>query len=157
MTQTSSQGAKPIVLAYSGGLDTSFLVPWVAEPSDTALRGNVRVDEPAHGDSEREDWLRYVRWARPVTSDPEACTPEGVQHLLGNVDEYTETVMIDLTGGEAVPRLWDRLTYGGAWNAAREGWTLARTNYVGIGPMYEIHTRGFRCAKDAETQNKESK
>src|ERR1700727_34811 len=24
-------GSKPIVLAYSGGLDTSFLVPWVAE------------------------------------------------------------------------------------------------------------------------------
>jgi argininosuccinate synthase len=31
MSQTSSSGAKPIVLAYSGGLDTSFLVPWVAE------------------------------------------------------------------------------------------------------------------------------
>jgi argininosuccinate synthase len=31
MTQTSPSGAKPIVLAYSGGLDTSFLVPWVAE------------------------------------------------------------------------------------------------------------------------------
>ena len=27
----SNQGTKPIVLAYSGGLDTSFLVPWVAE------------------------------------------------------------------------------------------------------------------------------
>jgi len=27
----ASQGAKPIVLAYSGGLDTSFLVPWIAE------------------------------------------------------------------------------------------------------------------------------
>src|SRR5690242_8249937 len=27
----ASSGAKPIVLAYSGGLDTSFLVPWVAE------------------------------------------------------------------------------------------------------------------------------
>ncbi len=26
-----SSGAEPIVLAYSGGLDTSFLVPWVAE------------------------------------------------------------------------------------------------------------------------------
>ncbi len=26
-----SPGAQPIVLAYSGGLDTSFLVPWVAE------------------------------------------------------------------------------------------------------------------------------
>src|SRR5215468_10690978 len=27
----SNTGEKPIVLAYSGGLDTSFLVPWVAE------------------------------------------------------------------------------------------------------------------------------
>jgi argininosuccinate synthase len=31
MSQTVNPGAKPIVLAYSGGLDTSFLVPWVAE------------------------------------------------------------------------------------------------------------------------------
>ena len=31
MNQKSAAGAKPIVLAYSGGLDTSFLVPWVAE------------------------------------------------------------------------------------------------------------------------------
>src|SRR5688572_29275763 len=31
MTSTSTKGHKPIVLAYSGGLDTSFLVPWVAE------------------------------------------------------------------------------------------------------------------------------
>jgi argininosuccinate synthase len=35
MTRSSQTGAKPlvkpIVLAYSGGLDTSFLVPWVAE------------------------------------------------------------------------------------------------------------------------------
>ena len=31
MTQTSSPGSRPIVLAYSGGLDTSFLVPWIAE------------------------------------------------------------------------------------------------------------------------------
>lgn len=28
---SDKSGAKPIVLAYSGGLDTSFLVPWVAE------------------------------------------------------------------------------------------------------------------------------
>ncbi|MDR2214914.1 MAG: argininosuccinate synthase [Nevskiaceae bacterium] len=31
MSQTVNTGVKPIVLAYSGGLDTSFLVPWVAE------------------------------------------------------------------------------------------------------------------------------
>jgi argininosuccinate synthase len=31
MTIAATAGAKPIVLAYSGGLDTSFLVPWLAE------------------------------------------------------------------------------------------------------------------------------
>jgi argininosuccinate synthase len=31
MSNPTESGAKPIVLAYSGGLDTSFLVPWVAE------------------------------------------------------------------------------------------------------------------------------
>jgi argininosuccinate synthase len=32
MSHTAANaGSKPIVLAYSGGLDTSFLVPWVAE------------------------------------------------------------------------------------------------------------------------------
>ena len=31
MTTAAITGAKPIVLAYSGGLDTSFLVPWIAE------------------------------------------------------------------------------------------------------------------------------
>jgi len=31
MTHAAAAGARPIVLAYSGGLDTSFLVPWVAE------------------------------------------------------------------------------------------------------------------------------
>jgi argininosuccinate synthase len=30
-TTASRPGATPIVLAYSGGLDTSFLVPWIAE------------------------------------------------------------------------------------------------------------------------------
>ena len=27
----SSTGARPILLAFSGGLDTSFCVPWLAE------------------------------------------------------------------------------------------------------------------------------
>src|SRR5580692_8481595 len=31
MSANTPAGARPIVLAYSGGLDTSFLVPWIAE------------------------------------------------------------------------------------------------------------------------------
>ena len=31
MSDTAARTGTPIVLAYSGGLDTSFLVPWIAE------------------------------------------------------------------------------------------------------------------------------
>jgi len=31
MTPAASSGAKPILLAFSGGLDTSFCVPWLKE------------------------------------------------------------------------------------------------------------------------------
>jgi argininosuccinate synthase len=31
MTETAQRNRTPIVLAYSGGLDTSFLVPWIAQ------------------------------------------------------------------------------------------------------------------------------
>src|ERR1700755_279319 len=44
-------GSKPIVLAYSGGLDTSFLVPWVAEnygrPIITVTVDTGGIDEQA--------------------------------------------------------------------------------------------------------------
>jgi argininosuccinate synthase len=36
MTQTPA-GSKPILLAFSGGLDTSFLVPWLAETHDRPI------------------------------------------------------------------------------------------------------------------------
>jgi argininosuccinate synthase len=55
MKQTSQTGSKPtatpIVLAYSGGLDTSFLVPWVAEnyrrPIITVTVDTGGIDAPA--------------------------------------------------------------------------------------------------------------
>src|SRR3569833_2841508 len=47
----SNTGNKPIVLAYSGGLDTSFLVPWVAEnygrPIITVTVDTGGIDEQA--------------------------------------------------------------------------------------------------------------
>lgn len=126
------------------------LVPWIAGASDEPLRGNVFVDLDVQGESEADNWAMYTRHASEVTSHPDARTPEGVYHMYGNVDEYTETVMLDVWGDELVPRTWDRLCYGGAWNAVRTGWSVARTNYVGIGPLYEIHVRGFRCARSLE-------
>jgi hypothetical protein len=40
MTSTSRQGAEPILLAFSGGLDTSFCVPWL---KDTYQRPVITV------------------------------------------------------------------------------------------------------------------
>src|SRR5580692_606563 len=52
MSNTAANaGSKPIVLAYSGGLDTSFLVPWVAEnygrPVITVTVDTGGIDEAA--------------------------------------------------------------------------------------------------------------
>ena len=40
MTTTPKQGAEPILLAFSGGLDTSFCVPWL---KDTYQRPVITV------------------------------------------------------------------------------------------------------------------
>ena len=40
MSTTSGQGAEPILLAFSGGLDTSFCVPWL---KDTYQRPVITV------------------------------------------------------------------------------------------------------------------
>jgi argininosuccinate synthase len=40
MTSTSTQGAEPILLAFSGGLDTSFCIPWL---KDTYQRPVITV------------------------------------------------------------------------------------------------------------------
>ena len=40
MTSTPRQGAEPILLAFSGGLDTSFCVPWL---KDTYQRPVITV------------------------------------------------------------------------------------------------------------------
>src|SRR5580693_7337088 len=51
MPHTSAHAGSPIVLAYSGGLDTSFLVPWIAEnqgrPVITVTVDTGGIDEAA--------------------------------------------------------------------------------------------------------------
>jgi argininosuccinate synthase len=57
MATAASDGAKPIVLAYSGGLDTSFLVPWVGthygRPVITVTVNTGGIDDEAARTLER--------------------------------------------------------------------------------------------------------
>jgi argininosuccinate synthase len=51
MAETANRGAEPILLAFSGGLDTSFLVPWLKEtygrPVITVTVGTGGIDAAA--------------------------------------------------------------------------------------------------------------
>jgi len=53
MSQVSSKGGEPILLAFSGGLDTSFLVPWLKEnygrPVITVTINTGGIDSEAAG------------------------------------------------------------------------------------------------------------
>ena len=57
---TTAAGAQPILLAFSGGLDTSFCVPWIAEtygstaeaPIERGDQGRFEIREPLA----LEDW-----------------------------------------------------------------------------------------------------
>ena len=65
----SRPGATPIVLAYSGGLDTSFLVPWIAEnqgrPVITVTVDTGGIDAAAARTLAR---ARRARWAPSSTT-----------------------------------------------------------------------------------------
>src|SRR6202000_2915731 len=52
MTSTAEPGAEPILLAFSGGLDTSFCVPWLKE---TYQRPEIPVTVVTGGD---DPWAR---------------------------------------------------------------------------------------------------
>lgn len=71
----------PIVLAYSGGLDTSFLVPWLAEhehrPVITLTVDTGGIDAAASATlAERSSALapwRTGRWTRAPTISSRCC------------------------------------------------------------------------------------
>jgi formylglycine-generating enzyme required for sulfatase activity len=109
--------------------------------------GNVACSKERIGPDERSTWDLYRRCAVSVRSMPEACTPEGLYHMFGNVAEFTESMAISDAGGFVAPRTWDRFVYGGAWNAYLWKQTLATAGWFGIGPQFDAIYNGFRCAR----------
>jgi argininosuccinate synthase len=76
-TPATDSGVTPIVLAYSGGLDTSFLVPWIAAAEQrpvitvTVDTGGIDAAAPsARAPSERS---LTTRWTRARTTSSRCC------------------------------------------------------------------------------------
>jgi serine/threonine protein kinase/formylglycine-generating enzyme required for sulfatase activity len=113
-------------------------------------RGNVLV---AHGPTggERGCWQLYLDHAAPVRSHSAARTPEGLYHMFGNVLEFTESMMVEGTGDSPpMPRPFDRIAFGGAWDAISFGQSMWTPEYWGIGDLHNLYRLGFRCAKSVD-------
>jgi formylglycine-generating enzyme required for sulfatase activity len=133
----------------AGGLEGRS-VPYVGAAPGERERGNVHG--PAIDARDREgDWRIYLDAAAPVRSHPEACSPEGVYHLYGNVHELTESLALTLdgTGDRLVPRQWDRFACGHAWDAVVKRREMFTPIYHGTGESYSRVYLGFRCARSA--------
>lgn len=134
---------------YAARGHTGRLHPSSSTPLGAAWKGNIHWPT-RKGAGEPGDWLRYLECAAPVDSMPDACTPEGVFHMLGNVMEITESIAVTNAGGPLHARTTDRVFYGGAWDAVAAKYTLGTYMYDGIGPDYNNHYYGFRCARSLD-------
>lgn len=115
--------------------------------SNEPLRGNVTAPRGS-AFSEPGRLRAYLEHARPVDSNPEARSPEGIYHLYGNVDEWTESLRVDLNDPTS-PMSYDfeRFVFGGWWESAVLQWQTRQAAFRGIAPTEASWYTGFRCAK----------
>lgn len=135
-------------LRAARGLENRPL-PYSSDPL-APPRGNVSAP-PASMAGELGAWQAYLQRAAPVDSHPEARTPEGAYHMFGNVQEFTESMMVHAgePQGSARPNPLERITFGGAWDAWNVRQAMHAPEYWGIGPDHNPTHLGFRCAKSA--------
>jgi formylglycine-generating enzyme required for sulfatase activity len=132
---------------------------WAAR-GDEGRRYPWATSEPGSwkGNTQREltvvrsgaELANYLASAVSVTSDADARTPNGLYHMLGNVSEWTESVLMAWSGAQFVPRDGSRIVVGQAWDAANKVGiqsTLAWFAHYGTEAAYANYRTGFRCAK----------
>jgi serine/threonine protein kinase/formylglycine-generating enzyme required for sulfatase activity len=120
--------------------------PWSSAEEDwRGANGGARY---ASGTQEEMAAL-FLANTMPVDSAPDARTPEGLHHMLGNVTEWTESAWADVLSTPPRPQLARRILCGGFWDNESRGRTLPDFEHWDIGPLGRHWTRGFRCARDA--------
>ncbi len=132
----------------SGG-PGAWVTPYSPDPGAAPLGNVSRPIEPVVGELAR--WQKYLRFAVPVRSSPEACTPEGLFHMWGNVYERTESMTLAALGPDRalVPQQYERLLYGGGWDAVAQQVPMYAHNSEWLASDFINDRSGFRCAKSA--------
>jgi formylglycine-generating enzyme required for sulfatase activity len=129
---------------------------WVVAACGTGLRrfpyagsdyrGAVRGTKLTGG-TMLEQFAGYADGTTAVAANPQACTPEGVFEMLGNVEEWTESIGVDHTGARLFADMSCREVAGSYWAAAAEHDVLPTTTFGRSGPTNTSMRRGFRCAR----------
>ncbi len=122
--------------------------PWGGP--ETEYRGVTR--KPLREPPADDDFFRvYLESAEAVDTHPDAATPDGIFHLMGNVSEWTgSTGFAQAEDGSIWPRVDDIIVVGGCWHMqeARNG-KLYQIGMFGAEKSFRSPTRGFRCARSA--------
>jgi len=118
--------------------------PYSADP-DAPPRGNVLRPLETANDTEGR-WALYLANIAPADSSPDAASPEGLLHMYGNVQEYTESAAIEpMPGRERIYRTYDRFLFGGYWSSRELGTGMRSPAFYGLDDYTWF--QGFRCAK----------
>lgn len=124
----------------------------VLRPSDvdgSDALANVGGEPKQNWSIARGEYDLYLRSVLPVRDERYRQAPEGLFHAYGNVSEHTETALVEVLDGMVHASPWKRVHLGGAWDAEREGLTLATHGWWGVGDAYATAFIGVRSAKSA--------
>jgi len=122
-------------------------VPWWDAGDPKALRANTENFERERGDEVAGRIAMFLRSAEPVDSRPEAATPTGLLHTLGNVAELTESLVPPDGGGGAFGPEYQHMFYGGSWSQGLTGFSLPVYGLAAVKSRLAGIHRGFRCVK----------
>lgn len=97
--------------------------------------GNAPAKDISRQETEYFDFKTYRMFARPVASDPQLATPQGIHHMQSNVQEYTEGIAAEGARSLVVKgRSWRDAPFFKPWDVL----TLSRN--------VRAFNRGFRIA-----------
>ena len=126
--------------------------PSWSDDLSTAGLANTSGFEVVKGRGVAVTFETYLLNAESVSTRPEAATPTGLFHTLGNVKELTESFAPPMQASKPLAESSSVIVYGGAFAWARNG---------GLQPAVELFPRergyssagiGFRCVRTAGPQ-----
>jgi len=127
-------------------------LPWQADDSKgwdesatkRAVVGGTYLKSP------RLRLQNYLDQVAPVDSFPEGRSPFGLQHVVGNAAEWTESLWCQPDGSGGTRPDWDtHMMRGGAFDLQPGGWSVLGFEWGPSNHWQENPRIGFRCAKSA--------